>query len=68
MPIVIETFRLLDYVLRRHNPETIILERDRRLRETDDLLPDVERIRAVVDQAKYQNEEEDGRNVSMTIA
>ena len=63
-PVSDETMQLLDYVLRRHNPETIILERDRRLRETDDLLPDMERIRAVVDQAEYQDEEEDGQSES----
>ena len=65
-PVSDETMRLLGYVLRRHNPETIILERDRRLRETDDLLPDVDRIRAVVDQARYQREEkeEDGQSES----
>ncbi len=61
-PVSDETMRLLGYVLRRHNPETIILERERRLRETGDLLPDVDRIRAVVDQARYQNEEEDGQS------
>ncbi len=63
-PVSDETMGLLGYVLRRHNPETIILERDRRLRQTDDLLPDVERIRAIVDQARYQNEEEDGQSES----
>ena len=56
--------RLLGYVLRRHDPETIILERDRRLRETDDLLPDVDRIRDVVAQARYQSEEENGQSES----
>ena len=63
-PVSDETIRLLGYVLRRQNPETIILERDRRLRQTDELLPDVDRIRAVVDQARYQNEEEDGQSES----
>ena len=63
-PVSDETMRLLGYVLRRQNPETIILERDRRLRQTDDLLPDVDRIRAVVAQAQYQSEEEDGQSES----
>ena len=63
-PVADETIRLLGYVLRRQNPETIILERDRRLRQTDELLPDVDRIRAVVDQARYQNEVEDGQSES----
>ena len=61
-PVSHETMRLLEYVLRRHDPETIILERDRRLSETDDLLPDVNRIRAVVDRAKHQNEPDNGQS------
>jgi uncharacterized protein (UPF0276 family) len=60
-PVSDDTLQLLGYVLRRHVPETIILERDRRLQETDDLIADVDRIRAVVDQAMHKDEKKDGQ-------
>src|SRR5215813_745675 len=37
---------LLDHVLTRHTPETAVLERDDRLREFDEILDDVRRIRS----------------------
>ena len=68
-PVSDETMELLGYVLRRHDPETIILERDRRLRETDDLLPDVARIREVVGQARRREDmEDDASHPSRTSA
>jgi uncharacterized protein (UPF0276 family) len=39
---------LLDYVLARHAPATIVLERDDRLNAVDEILADVARIRARV--------------------
>lgn len=50
-PIPEETLDLLGYVLARHAPSTIILERDDRLDATDEILSDVARIRAQVKQA-----------------
>ncbi len=43
-----ETLDLLDYVLARHTPATIVLERDDRLDAVDEILDDVARIRARV--------------------
>jgi uncharacterized protein len=47
-PIPPETLDLLDCVLARHAPATIILERDDRLDAVDEILDDVARIRARV--------------------
>ena len=47
-PIPDETLDLLEYALTRHAPETIVLERDDRLDASDEILGDVERIRARV--------------------
>jgi uncharacterized protein len=47
-PMPPETLDLLDRVLARHAPATIILERDDRLEATDEILDDVARIRARV--------------------
>ena len=47
-PIPDETLDLLEYALARHTPETIVLERDDRLDASDEILGDVERIRACV--------------------
>jgi uncharacterized protein len=44
-PVPDETLDLLDVVLDRHAPETIILERDDRLHAVDEILTDVTRIR-----------------------
>ena len=44
-PIPEETLDLLDYVLARHAPSTIVLERDDRLDAVDEILRDVARIR-----------------------
>jgi hypothetical protein len=48
-PIPSETLELLDYALARHAPATIVLERDDRLDASDEILSDIERIRACVD-------------------
>ena len=48
-PIPAEALDLLDYALARHAPATIVLERDDRLEAVDEILGDVERIRACVD-------------------
>jgi hypothetical protein len=37
---------LLDYVLARHRPDAVVLERDDRLQEFDEILDDVRRIRS----------------------
>jgi uncharacterized protein (UPF0276 family) len=50
-PVPQPAFELLQYALGRHHPETIVLERDDRLDATDEILADVERIRACVAQA-----------------
>lgn len=49
-PIPQETLDLLGHVLARHAPSTVVLERDDRLDETDEILDDVARIRARVAQ------------------
>ncbi len=50
-PIPEETLGLLDYVLARHAPSTVVLERDDRLDATGEILDDVARIRACVTDA-----------------
>lgn len=47
-PVPDAAIELLDYALRRHQPDTIIVERDDRLDYTDEILVDVMRLRAVV--------------------
>ena len=47
-PIPPETLDILDRVLARHAPATIVLERDDRLDAVDEILDDVARIRARV--------------------
>ena len=47
-PMPPETLELLDRVLARHAPTTIVLERDDRLDAVDEILDDVARIRARV--------------------
>jgi uncharacterized protein (UPF0276 family) len=47
-PIPEEALRLLDYTLTRHHPKTIIVERDDRLDEGEEILEDVDRVRARV--------------------
>jgi uncharacterized protein (UPF0276 family) len=49
-PIPEEALDLLGYVLMRHMPSTVVLERDDRLDATDEILDDVARIRARVTQ------------------
>jgi uncharacterized protein (UPF0276 family) len=46
---------LLDRVLVRHRPDVIVLERDDRLQEFDEILADVRRIRARVDAVQSEN-------------
>ena len=45
-PVPDAALDLLDHVLARHAPETVVLERDDRLLEFDEILDDVRRIRA----------------------
>jgi uncharacterized protein len=45
-PVPDETLDLLDQVLARHTPETIVLERDDRLHAVGEILDDVARIRS----------------------
>src|SRR5215475_11440171 len=45
-PVPDAALDLLDHVLTRHAPETVVLERDDRLLEFDEILDDVRRIRA----------------------
>ena len=47
-PIPEEALDLLSYALTRHRPQTIILERDDRLDEGEEILDDIARIRARV--------------------
>jgi uncharacterized protein len=47
-PIPDETLDLLGYVLARHAPSTVVLERDDRLDAADEILDDIARIRARV--------------------
>ena len=47
-PIPDEALDLLDYVLARHAPSTIVLERDDRLDAVDEILDDIARIRSRV--------------------
>jgi uncharacterized protein (UPF0276 family) len=46
---------LLDGVLVRHRPDAVVLERDDRLQEFDEILADVRRIRARVDAVQSEN-------------
>ena len=46
---------LLDRVLVRHRPDAVVLERDDRLQEFDEILADVRRIRARVDAVQSEN-------------
>jgi uncharacterized protein len=46
---------LLDRVLVRHRPDAIVLERDDRLQEFDEILADVRRIRARIDAMQSEN-------------
>ena len=49
-----EVLDLLAYVLDRHNPDTVILERDRRFGELDEIANDLKRIRGLVDRHNIQ--------------
>jgi uncharacterized protein (UPF0276 family) len=46
---------LLDYVLVRHAPATVVLERDDRLDAVDEILADVARIRARISNLHSEN-------------
>ncbi len=54
-PLGSETLNLLAYTLSLHQPDTIILERDDRLHEADEILEDVGRIRAIVNQSSKKD-------------
>jgi uncharacterized protein len=47
-PMPAKTLDLLDYALTRHAPMTVVLERDDRLDAVDEILSDVARIRACI--------------------
>lgn len=47
-PVPDGAMKLLDYALRRHQPETIVVERDDRLEHLDEILDDVTRLRAAI--------------------
>jgi uncharacterized protein len=50
-PIPDQALALLSYGLERQSPATIVIERDERLDETDELLDDLARVRACVEAA-----------------
>jgi uncharacterized protein len=54
-PVPDGALNLLDRVLARHKPDVVVLERDDRLQEFDEILADIRRIRAHVDAAQYEN-------------
>jgi len=54
-PVPDDALDLLDRVLVRHRPDAIVLERDDRLQEFDEILADVRRIRACVDAVQSEN-------------
>lgn len=54
-PVPDDALNLLDRVLARHRPNVVVLERDDRLQEFDEILADIRRIRARVDAAQYEN-------------
>jgi len=47
-PVPEEALALLDYMLARQSPATIVLERDERLEETEEIIADLDAIRARV--------------------
>jgi uncharacterized protein len=65
-PIPEEALDLLDYALGRHRPQTIILERDERLDEGEEILEDVARIRARVDAHRTAHGEATGETTGET--
>lgn len=54
-PVPGVALELLEYMLPRHTPATIVLERDERLEAVDEILDDVARIRACVARAQFGN-------------
>jgi uncharacterized protein (UPF0276 family) len=56
-PLETETLDLLERTLSLHSPDTIILERDDRLQETQEILEDVGRIRATVNRTAKEDHE-----------
>jgi uncharacterized protein (UPF0276 family) len=62
-PVPNKAFDLLDHMLKRQTPSFIVLERDDRLNEFDEILDDVTRIRAVV--ARSRSEEVDGKEPAL---
>src|SRR5215475_8543476 len=55
-PVPDDALDLLDRVLVRHRPDAVVLERDDRLQEFDEILGDIRRIRARVDAAQSGND------------
>jgi uncharacterized protein (UPF0276 family) len=51
-PVPEDALDLLDYLLARQSPSYVILERDDRLDATDEILNDIEKIRACVSRAR----------------
>jgi uncharacterized protein len=62
-PVPGQAFDLLDHMLKRQTPSFIVLERDDRLNEFDEILDDLTRIRAVV--ARSRSEEIDGKEPAL---
>ena len=66
-PVPGAALELLGYALARHQPETIVLERDDRLDATDEILADLARIRACVAQALQGTERAPSRHVHAAV-
>jgi len=49
-----QAMTLLEYLLKRQSPETIVLERDRNLKEFDDIMNDMRRIRETVENVRTE--------------
>jgi uncharacterized protein (UPF0276 family) len=54
-PVPEGALELLDHVLARHSPATIVLERDDRLDAVDEILSDMERIRSRIAGQQFEN-------------
>jgi uncharacterized protein len=66
-PVPDEALDLLAYALKRHRPQTIILERDERLDAFDEILDDIARIRACVDSVQTGTRQTGAHNVEPAV-
>jgi hypothetical protein len=64
-PVPEEALALLDYTLARQSPATIVLERDERLEEAEEIIADLDAIRARIAACFYAQPE--SRHVELTI-